>query len=596
MLIKNLLKALTFAMMLNAWPAAAAPTVTELSASEIPAFVAKHANVVLQITSSDPRCGYCVGADTVFDAVSVKQFDQAVVFARVQWSAPWSKFPVFTAPLVVSGVPEQKFFKDGKEVGGSPGIEKDASVLFQKIKSAYGGSMATEQTGRTANIDGVRGSSLDFKSIPTTSKKLGSFPYFSAPDKTEYINRGGERRDFDVTYVPTKAGFAAVAGESFKAHINAVSGQQWQEHFVSKSYEQFIVGLGGVKVFDGSMPRDAVEKVKYYIGGTEGSIDFWNKEPVKVYAIRHTDGTEVVVMFQTNTASGKIQIIRKTELVQSIEWPSKDQGAFPFLTAPTNTEYRNGGGETKEFDETYVPLNGTLVAIEGASFKADISKLSGSVWSKPFVDKSYESYLISIGAKKVYDGIVPRAELNKFISKIKYTQGAMSFQSDDPVQLFFFKPEKTVEIYVMLQTSSAGGKIQIVQKGEFKQTIKSIEADDIQKQIDENGKAVLSINFDTDKATLKEDGQQVVAEIAKLLAENVDLKVSIEGHTDNSGTPARNRSLSAERARTVLNKLVQTGVEASRLKATGFGADKPLVANDSEDNKALNRRVELVKF
>jgi outer membrane protein OmpA-like peptidoglycan-associated protein len=196
----------------------------------------------------------------------------------------------------------------------------------------------------------------------------------------------------------------------------------------------------------------------------------------------------------------------------------------------------------------------------------------------------------------VYDGIVPRAEFNKFSNKIRHTQGAMSFQSDDPVQLYLLKPEKTVEIYVMLQTNSAGGKIQIVQKGEFKQTIKSIEADDIQKQIDENGKAVLSINFDIDRATLKEDGQQVVAEIAKLLAENVDLKVSIEGHTDNSGTPARNRSLSAERARTVLNKLVQTGIEASRLKVAGFGADKPLVANDSEDNKALNRRVELVKF
>jgi outer membrane protein OmpA-like peptidoglycan-associated protein len=87
----------------------------------------------------------------------------------------------------------------------------------------------------------------------------------------------------------------------------------------------------------------------------------------------------------------------------------------------------------------------------------------------------------------------------------------------------------------------------------------------------------------------------VVTQIAEALKKDNSLQISIEGHTDNSGNAEHNKKLSDARANSVLNALVTDGIDKARLTAKGFGAEKPLAANDSEENKAKNRRVELVK-
>ena len=88
----------------------------------------------------------------------------------------------------------------------------------------------------------------------------------------------------------------------------------------------------------------------------------------------------------------------------------------------------------------------------------------------------------------------------------------------------------------------------------------------------------------------------MIAEIDKLLNADPALKLSIEGHTDNTGTPAHNQTLSTSRARSVLGALVGLGIDPARLQSKGFGQDKPLADNGSEDGRARNRRVELVKL
>ena len=118
----------------------------------------------------------------------------------------------------------------------------------------------------------------------------------------------------------------------------------------------------------------------------------------------------------------------------------------------------------------------------------------------------------------------------------------------------------------------------------------------MQKEIDAKGKAILNINFDTDKATLKPDGLKLVDEIFILLTNSPNLKLSIEGHTDNTGSVARNKQLSTDRANTVMYALAGKGIDIKRLKATGFGPEKPISTKDTDKNKAKNRRVELVKF
>ena len=150
----------------------------------------------------------------------------------------------------------------------------------------------------------------------------------------------------------------------------------------------------------------------------------------------------------------------------------------------------------------------------------------------------------------------------------------------------------------MLQvwSNSASAEVGVVQLEGFKQTIQAPTAASMKKDIDATGKAVLNINFDTDKATLKADGQTIVNQITALMKNNAGLKLSIEGHTDNTGSAEHNKKLSADRANTVMLALVSDGINKSDLKSAGYGAEKPMVANDTEDNKAKNRRVELVKF
>jgi OOP family OmpA-OmpF porin len=108
--------------------------------------------------------------------------------------------------------------------------------------------------------------------------------------------------------------------------------------------------------------------------------------------------------------------------------------------------------------------------------------------------------------------------------------------------------------------------------------------------------AVYGIYFDTDRAEIKPESEPALAEMAKLLKANPGLEVFIVGHTDNTGTFEHNMKLSMDRAASVVNALVgKQGIAATRLKAVGDGPTAPVASNDTEEGRAKNRRVELVK-
>jgi OmpA-OmpF porin, OOP family len=108
--------------------------------------------------------------------------------------------------------------------------------------------------------------------------------------------------------------------------------------------------------------------------------------------------------------------------------------------------------------------------------------------------------------------------------------------------------------------------------------------------------AVYGILFDTGKSEIKPESDQAISEVAKLLKGDAGLKVYVVGHTDNVGNLDANMKLSQSRAEAVVQSLVRThGIAASRLKPFGNGPYAPVATNDTEDGKAKNRRVELVK-
>jgi OmpA-OmpF porin, OOP family len=108
--------------------------------------------------------------------------------------------------------------------------------------------------------------------------------------------------------------------------------------------------------------------------------------------------------------------------------------------------------------------------------------------------------------------------------------------------------------------------------------------------------AVYGIHFDIGKAVIQPDSEPILTEIVKLLQQNPDLKLRIEGHTDNQGNSVTNQSLSEKRAQAVVLWLTAKGINASRLSAKGFGASQPVGDNATDQGRAQNRRVELVRL
>jgi outer membrane protein OmpA-like peptidoglycan-associated protein len=103
------------------------------------------------------------------------------------------------------------------------------------------------------------------------------------------------------------------------------------------------------------------------------------------------------------------------------------------------------------------------------------------------------------------------------------------------------------------------------------------------------------IQFVTNSASILPDSRALLQEIAAVLNQNPGIKrIEIQGHTDKTGSVAHNKRLSQERADAVRAALVDLGVDSARLTAVGYGPDRPLVPNDTESDRAKNRRVQLV--
>jgi OOP family OmpA-OmpF porin len=102
------------------------------------------------------------------------------------------------------------------------------------------------------------------------------------------------------------------------------------------------------------------------------------------------------------------------------------------------------------------------------------------------------------------------------------------------------------------------------------------------------------VQFDFNKATIKSESDDLLAEVAKVIKDNPQIKkIRVEGHASSEGDHGYNVKLSKSRAKAVLDHLVKKGkVEKKRLESEGYGPDRPISSNDSETGREANRRVE----
>lgn len=112
-----------------------------------------------------------------------------------------------------------------------------------------------------------------------------------------------------------------------------------------------------------------------------------------------------------------------------------------------------------------------------------------------------------------------------------------------------------------------------------------------------DGKVITrGILFDSGKSTIKPESMGTLNEIAKMMKDHPELKLSIEGHTDSDGDDASNLQLSKDRAEAVKKTLIDLGIDGARLTTNGFGEAKPLNNNQTPEDKANNRRVEFIRL
>jgi outer membrane protein OmpA-like peptidoglycan-associated protein len=234
-------------------------------------------------------------------------------------------------------------------------------------------------------------------------------------------------------------------------------------------------------------------------------------------------------------------------------------------------DFRIGGYLDKDFESyRFYDKDGKRIPIEGHYYQI-----------KYFLNKG----AVPPGALKIIRNI--QDALKKVGGKVIYEGGRHS-------TIMIQKDGK--ETWVGVEAFPGEYSLTIVEKETMKQEVVA-NAEAMGNDINTTGHVpVYGIYFDTGKSEIKPESNSAISEIAKLLGNDGSLKLYVVGHTDNVGSLDSNMKLSKDRADAVVNSLTgKHGIAAVRLKPYGVASLSPVASNATEDGRAKNRRVELVK-
>ncbi|PXA99259.1 hypothetical protein DMC47_04300 [Nostoc sp. 3335mG] len=235
-----------------------------------------------------------------------------------------------------------------------------------------------------------------------------------------------------------------------------------------------------------------------------------------------------------------------------------------------------------------------LIPVEGRTI---ITGGKGSSASFFQVQKTYEKLVHDLGGVTVYEGSGKPLKDNRLMFQDKRFRANYVYEEDQMGVYMLRTPTSQiwVEVYHPWEDNSKNYWLTIVEKKALEVKVRLVPAEELKRGLDSAGHVALYLNFDTDKTAIRPEAQPVIAEIVKLLQADPSLKLEVQGHTDTAGTAAHNVTLSQGRAAAVVAALRAQGIAADRLVARGYGQDKPIADNGSEEGRARNRRVELVK-
>ncbi|MBN1185716.1 MAG: OmpA family protein [Bacteroidales bacterium] len=249
----------------------------------------------------------------------------------------------------------------------------------------------------------------------------------------------------------------------------------------------------------------------------------------------------------------------------------KDSKGHPMLTRMPDfsiSSYKEAEFESYKF----INQDKTPVVIEGHKYYIEYRLKTGTAEPGELkIRKNIQEALKKIGGKVVFDD-----NFNRVSTILVQKEGKETW----------FEVRSYNNMY----------RLNIVEREIMKQEVVA-NADAMGSDINSTGHVALyGIYFDSGKAEIKPESDASLDQISVLLKSNASLKLYVVGHTDNVGTIDANMKLSKDRADAVANALItRYGIPAARLKSYGVASLAPVTSNDTEEGRAKNRRVELVK-
>ncbi|MBE0571227.1 MAG: OmpA family protein [Ignavibacteriaceae bacterium] len=206
------------------------------------------------------------------------------------------------------------------------------------------------------------------------------------------------------------------------------------------------------------------------------------------------------------------------------------------------------------------------------------------------------TYNINYGLNKGAEPASGPQVLRNYMNAVKKAGGSIVYEEGSNVYLKLAKDNRVTWVRVNASGDAYSYFVWIIEETEMEQDI-VVDANSMMSDINTQGRVALyGIYFDFDKSDVKPESDPTLKEISKLLSENPKLNLFVVGHTDNVGDYNYNMKLSQARADAVVKTLVSKyNVDKNRLTSAGVGPLAPITTNDTEEGKAKNRRVELIK-
>lgn len=273
-------------------------------------------------------------------------------------------------------------------------------------------------------------------------------------------------------------------------------------------------------------------------------------------------------------------------------------GNFPYFELPPG--YHTTPKLSGEIERAVFPfwIGDRYLAVEGRVHQANFRVDQGSTFSTLEVETYIEDVMARAGAKKIFEGEIPRAESSRVLTR--------DFTSTFANGLCW--PKEPVRTYVIHRTDRAiwvhacsyggiGAAWVIAEDSRVAPDAGPVLAsEELRARIDADGRVDLAIHFESDSSRMLSGSQQQIGEILEMMEADPELALSVNGYTDNSGAAQRNLELSAERAEAIVDELVRRGIAPARLRSHGFGRERPVADNATAEGRAQNRRVELERI